>query len=62
MASVRRHQKLPLCPTETVRIGFNVDPLLAKAEPTRDVGSTSMTTYLRKGKSAAQLGGRCEKM
>lgn len=39
VASVRRQQKLPPCPTETVSIGFHMDLLLAKAEPTSDAGS-----------------------
>lgn len=49
VVSVKRHQKLPPCPTETVPTGFNVDLLWAKAEPVMitnsDAGSTSMTTY-----------------
>lgn len=46
MASARKFQKLPLCQTEPDPTGFEVVPLLAKAEPTSDVGSTSVTAYL----------------
>ena len=60
MASVRRHQKLPPCQTETETAGSKTDPLLAKAEPISNVGSASVTTYLRKGKKCCAAGGREE--
>jgi len=51
---VRRCQKLPLCPTEPTPAGSKTDPLLAKAEPTSDSGSTSGITELSRGKKPAQ--------
>lgn len=47
-------EKLPegsLCPTEPIPAGWKTDPLLAKAEPIRDGGSSS---GIRKGNSAVQ--------
>lgn len=49
VASVRRHQKLPLCLTEPKSAGSNTDLVLAKAKPISDGGSTSGTTNLKKG-------------
>jgi len=49
MMSMRRDQELPLCLTKTVPAGSKVDILLAKAEPIRNSGSTSVITYLRQG-------------
>jgi len=51
MSSVRRCQKLRLCPTEPVPDGSKTDPLLAKAKPISDGGRTSVITYLRRKKS-----------
>ena len=66
MASARRCQKLPLCPTEPMSAGSKTDPLLAKAEPISDGGSTSVITYLRREKSycaaAIAAGERSENM
>jgi len=50
VASVRRRQKLPLCPTEPVPAGSKMEPLLAKLELISDGGSTSVKTYVRMGK------------
>jgi len=64
---VRSCWKLPPCPTEPVPAGSRTDPLLAKAEPISDGGSTSGITELRRGKkllcnsSCSQRGvRRCE--
>ena len=46
VASVRRDQELPPCRTEPVLAGSKMDPLLAKAEPISDGGSTSVIAYL----------------
>lgn len=50
MAFVRRHHKLPPCPTVVVSARSKMDLLLAKAEPSAS-GSTSVITYLIKGKN-----------
>ena len=50
VSSKRSCQKLPLCPTEPMPAGSKADPPLAKAEPVRDGGSTSVIMYLKKGK------------
>ena len=50
VASMRRLQKLPPCQTEPVPAGSKTAPPLPKAESISDVGSVSVTTYLRKGK------------
>lgn len=52
VASVRRHQKLPLCLTESVPADSNADLVLAKAKPISDGGSTSGTTNFRRGEEA----------
>lgn len=44
---VRRHQNLQTEPAPAIS---KMDLPLAKAEPTCDIGSISVTTYLRKGK------------
>jgi len=44
VASVRRCQKLPPCLIEPMPAGSKTDPLLAKAEPISDGGSTSGIT------------------
>jgi len=51
VASVESCEKLPLCPTEAVPASSKTDPLLAKAEPISNGGSTSGTTQLRKGEN-----------
>lgn len=48
VASVRRHQRLPPCQTESVPASSKIDPPLAKAETISDAGGTSVTTHLRK--------------
>lgn len=51
--------------TEAVPAGSKRDPPLAKAEPISDSGSTSVATFLRKGKKNAvqqQLGESREDM
>lgn len=45
VASVRRCQKLPLCPIQPMLAGSKTDSPLAKAEPISHSGSTSMITY-----------------
>ena len=44
-------QKLPPCQTEPIPAGSKTDPLLAKAEPFSDSGSSSLITYLTRGKN-----------
>ena len=44
VASVRRCQKLPLCPIEPMPAGSKMDPPLAKAEPISNDGSASGIT------------------
>ena len=51
VASKKRCQKLPPCLTELDPSRSKMDSLLAKAEPISNVGSTSLITYLRKGKN-----------
>ena len=46
---------LPPCLTEPMPASSKTDPLLGKAEPISDSGSTSVITCLRKGKTAVQL-------
>ena len=41
---MRRCQKVPLCLIEPMPANLKVDPLLAKAEPVSDGGSTSGIT------------------
>ena len=62
VASVRRCQKLPQCLTEPMPAGSKTDLPLAKAEPIGDSGSTSVITYFKRVKTAAQqqLGERSE--
>lgn len=50
MASVRRHQELPLCQTEMFPAGSKTDPLLPKAEPLSSAVGTSVITHLRTAK------------
>lgn len=50
VASVRRHQGLPLYQAEPLSGGSKTDLLLAKAESVSDVGGVSAIPYLRKGK------------
>jgi len=56
-ASMRRCQKLPLCPKERMPAGSKMDLLLAKAKPISDGGSTSVITYLRRGKNCYTTAG-----
>jgi len=44
VASVRSCEKLPPCLIEPVPAGSKMDPLLAKAKPISDGGSTSVIT------------------
>jgi len=55
VASVRSCQKLPPCLIKPVPAGSEMDLVLAKAKPISDGGSTSVITYLRKGRK--KLGG-----
>jgi len=48
---VRSYKKLPPCLTEPMPAGSKMDPLLPKAKPIRDSGSTSVITSLRRGKT-----------
>jgi len=59
VSSVRSCEKLPPCLVEPVPAGSKTDPLLAKAKPISDGGSTSVITYLRKGRknSAGETAG-----
>jgi len=57
VASVRSCQKLPPCPTEPVPAGSRIDPPLAKAKPISDGGSSSGTTYLRRGEKLQRVRG-----
>ena len=47
---MRSCQKLPPCLIKPVPAGSEMDLMLAKAKPISDGGSTSVITYLRKGK------------
>jgi len=49
-ASVRSCRKLPPCLIKPVLAGSKTDPLLAKAKPINDSVSTSVITYLRRGR------------
>jgi len=50
VASVRSCKKLPACLIKPVLAGSKMDPLLAKAKPISDGGSTPVITYLRRGR------------
>jgi len=50
MASVVSSKKLPTCLIEPMPAGSKTDPPLVKAKPSSDGGSTSVITYLRRGK------------
>lgn len=54
VVAVRRCWKLLPCPTEPMPAGSKTDPLLAKAEPTSDSGSTSEINTLRRREKTAQ--------
>jgi len=54
VASVGSHEKLPPCPIELAGTGSKADPLLVKAKPISNGGSTSVTTYLRRGKTCSE--------
>jgi len=58
MASVRRHQEVPLR-WKVSSSGSKVDPPLAKPEAISGVGSTSVVTYFRKSKKI--LHNSCER-
>lgn len=58
VTSLRRCQKLPLCPTESMPAGFQTHPLLAKAEPISDSSSTSGITEFKKGGKTCTIAGR----
>lgn len=49
VASVRKHQELPLCQIEPVPAGSKTDLPLAKAEPISSVCGTSVIIGLRSG-------------
>lgn len=50
VSSVRRHQELTPCRTQTVPSGSNSDLSLPKADPIIETGGFSVITYLRKVK------------
>jgi len=50
VASVRRCKKLPPCLIKPVTAGSKTDLPLAKAKAISDRGSTSVITYLRRGR------------
>jgi len=50
VASVRSCKKHPPCLIKPVQDGSKTDPPLAKAKSISDSGSTSVITYLRKGR------------
>lgn len=54
MASMRRCQKIPSCPTEPMPAGSKMHLLLAKAEPICSGGSINWHNTFKKGKEAAQ--------
>jgi len=54
VASVRSCQKLPPCLIEPVPAGSKMDPLLAKAEPISNGVTSSVITYLSRGKKLQQ--------
>lgn len=54
IASVRRFQKLLPCLTEPMPAGSNMDSRLSKAKSMTDGGSTSVITYIRRGKNVVQ--------
>lgn len=54
VTSLRRCQKLLLCPTGPMPAGFQIGPLLAKAEPISHSSSISGITELRKEEKPAQ--------
>lgn len=58
MISVRRCEKLRLCPIEPVPAVSKTDLLLAKAEPISKGGSPSEITYLRMGKECCATAAR----
>jgi len=47
---VRSCEKLSIGPTGSMPPGSEMDLLVAKAKPLSDGGSTSVVTYLRRGK------------
>jgi len=55
VASVRSCENLPPCVTEPMPAGSKMDPLLAKAKPISDGGSTSVISYLRRGKNCGEI-------
>jgi len=50
VASVRSCEKLPPCLIKPVLAGSKTDPPLAKAKPVSNSGSSSVITYLTKGR------------
>jgi len=48
VASLRRCQKLAICPIETMLAGFMKGSPLAEAEPVSDSGSAFVIIYLRR--------------
>lgn len=53
VTSLRRCQKLPPCPIQSVLDSSKTDTPLAKAKPINESGSTSVIIYLRTGKSCS---------
>jgi len=52
---VRSCEKLPLCLTKPTPAGSKMDLTLAKAEPSSNVHSTSVITYLRRGRKKTEV-------
>jgi len=50
LASVRSCEKLPSCLILPVPAGSQTDPLLAKTKPISNGDSTTVITYLRRGR------------
>ena len=55
VASVRSCWKLPLCLTEPIPAGSEMDPLLDKAEAISNSGNASVVTFLRRKKKLGQM-------
>jgi len=55
VSSVRSCEKLPSCLIKPEAAGCKTDLLLPKAKPVSDSGSTSMITYLIRGKNCGEI-------
>jgi len=54
VASVKSCKKFPPCLIKSQLAGSKMDSLLHKAKPISDSGSTSVITYLRKGRKKSR--------